>query len=675
MKLNYDHSCKCSKADLARPLVPELPNVAFLLGSTPEVNEEPPRLLMFVISLIHSDQELTLFQGDPAYRMYEQLSLGDVDFITGDYLAEMNMAENTEAYRSGKHPGYISTALEGLSQSLELLAEKKTKVIINGGALNPEGLARKVDELAKERGISLNVVIAAAWYWHSWSATDDDSLAGSLIPGHRIECSAYVTGANFSRFTEYDQDVFVDPGFPIAEIEVDGSCTITKHEGTGGNHYLNSDVTAVLDSISVSQVTNNRVKITGIIGLPPPSSTKTAMFYHAGYQCQFLVNATGYGTKEKWSLFERQMKRKLQLTGIEKYFELLEFQTIGVPASNPSTQRSSTTYCRVFAEAHETTTLQCLVKALCEISLQHFSGFHASLDMRTAAPKHFLAYYPALFPQHKLDKQMHIIGRDTQIHSFPCGPSTTIPTINPTLHSTYDTPSPQPLSTFDPTKRIRLADIALARSGDKRANFNCGFFIPTSSNPKLYPWLQNYLSREQIKEMLRAEWEERYVIERVEFPRVLANQPRQRSPHTWRVLLGRQVTDMGEDVSKSSLLKIAGNNCVISFMEVIAEAHVFAEETVVESYSKRLTTGAYAPAATNKVRFDMALAIKDAKYALNCAKNVGAKLQVSEVALENLEAAFKMKRPWIAVLCMRTIRQAAGLDFYTDLCRKRDGLL
>lgn len=77
-------------------------------------------------------------------------------------------------------------------------------------------------------------------------------------------------------------------------------------------------------------------------------------------------------------------------------------------------------------------------------------------------------------------------------------------------------------------------------------------------------------------------------------------------------VMGRSIIQMGSDVSKSSMLKIAGNICVISFMEVISEAHVFAEKVglgsqVLEdmigdnfgptlmSYSKRLTTGAYAP--------------------------------------------------------------------------------
>ncbi|GME26890.1 6-phosphogluconate dehydrogenase family protein [Neofusicoccum parvum] len=69
-------------------------------------------------------------------------------------------------------------------------------------------------------------------------------------------------------------------------------------------------------------------------------------------------------------------------------------------------------------------------------------------------------------------------------------------------------------------------------------------------------------------------------------------------------VMGRSIIDLGEDVRKSSLLKISGNILVISFMEVIAEAQVFAEVTglgstqmeefignmfgpVLESYSHR----------------------------------------------------------------------------------------
>jgi 3-hydroxyisobutyrate dehydrogenase-like beta-hydroxyacid dehydrogenase len=159
-------------------------------------------------------------------------------------------------------------------------------------------------------------------------------------------------------------------------------------------------------------------------------------------------------------------------------------------------------------------------------------------------------------------------------------------------------------------------------------------------------------------------------------------------------VMGRSVISMGTDVSKSSLLKIAGNICVVSFMEVISEAHVFAEKTglgspiletmigdmfgpVLESYSKRLTTGAYAPEPNGKAGFDVELAMKDARHALKCASAVGARLEVSEVALKHMEKASefgadKGGRAMDSSSMYGTIRMDAGLDFYTDLCKIRD---
>lgn len=156
-------------------------------------------------------------------------------------------------------------------------------------------------------------------------------------------------------------------------------------------------------------------------------------------------------------------------------------------------------------------------------------------------------------------------------------------------------------------------------------------------------------------------------------------------------VMGRSVIAMGTDVSMSSLLKIAGNICVISFMEVISEAQVFAEKTglgsvvmetmigdmfgpVLESYSKRLTTGAYAPAADGKAGFDIALAIKDAKHALDCADKAGMRLEVSELALKNMSTAVELQkgRPLDSSSMYGTIRNNAGLDFFTDICKERD---
>lgn len=117
---------------------------------------------------------LVSITGDPAYEMYRQATLGDVDFITGDYLAgmcilntlhpflvifeqaltrilaEVNLANNALAWRNGKHPGYEETAWEGLRQTIDVIAEKDIRVVINGGALDPKALALRTKALVSK---------------------------------------------------------------------------------------------------------------------------------------------------------------------------------------------------------------------------------------------------------------------------------------------------------------------------------------------------------------------------------------------------------------------------------------------------------------------------------------------------------------------------------------------
>jgi hypothetical protein len=118
-------------------------------------------------------------------------------------------------------------------------------------------------------------VIGAAWWWHGWSETQYDQLAGSLVAGHLIECSGYGSGGNFCEFFQVPQEQLLDIGFPIAEIEADGSSIITKHEGTRGlvtanvlkcqllyeiqgNIYLHSDSKADLSNVVIEDVGENR---------------------------------------------------------------------------------------------------------------------------------------------------------------------------------------------------------------------------------------------------------------------------------------------------------------------------------------------------------------------------------------------------------------------------------
>lgn len=130
-------------------------------------------------------------------------------------------------------------------------------------------------------------------------------------------------------------------------------------------------------------------------------------------------------------------------------------------------------------------------------------------------------------------------------------------------------------------------------------------------------------------------------------------------------------------------------------MEMISEAHVFAEKTglgcenlealIKENYgplahtmSKRLTTGAYCPPRGEKPWSDLDLAIKDVGHGISCAEGAGTRLKVAEVALGHLEES----RMWAEVegggrkmdssSMYGVIRRDAGFDFETEFVKERD---
>lgn len=93
-------------------------------------------------------------------------------------------------------------------------------------------------------------------------------------------------------------------GFPIAEIEATGEFVISKEQNAGGlvttetvtaqllhaiqgPYYYNSDVTANLEMIELVQEGPNRVRVRGVVGSPPPPTTKVGITAEGGWQAEF----------------------------------------------------------------------------------------------------------------------------------------------------------------------------------------------------------------------------------------------------------------------------------------------------------------------------------------------------------------------------------------------------
>ena len=230
------------------------------------------------------------FYGDRLSAMREMLEDGRLDYLTGDYLAELTMLILGKDTFKDPSLGYARTFVRQAEDCMGLALEQGVKIVSNAGGLNPRGLADKLREVAGGLGLDVaiahvegddlrpkvaelglaneygdpltanaylgafgiasalqagadivvtgrvtdaSVVVGPAIAAFDWKAGDLDQLAAAVVAGHIIECGTQATGGNFSGFLTLP-DRRRPLGFPLAEISADGSVVITKHAGTGG---------------------------------------------------------------------------------------------------------------------------------------------------------------------------------------------------------------------------------------------------------------------------------------------------------------------------------------------------------------------------------------------------------------------------------------------------------
>ena len=226
------------------------------------------------------------FYGDRFAAWQEMLDGGELDVLTGDYLAELTMLILGRDRMKDAGTGYAKTFVRQMEQCLGTALDRGVKIVTNAGGLNPGGLADALRTLATRLGLAVRIgqvvgddltgraadlglgapltanaylgafgiaeclrggadvvvtgrvtdaslVVGPGIAEFGWDRADLDALAGATVAGHVLECGAQATGGNFAFFTELP-DGGRHPGFPIAELHSDGSAVITKHAGTGG---------------------------------------------------------------------------------------------------------------------------------------------------------------------------------------------------------------------------------------------------------------------------------------------------------------------------------------------------------------------------------------------------------------------------------------------------------
>jgi len=99
------------------------------------------------------------YWGDDLSALKRQLTGGDLDYITMDFLAEITMSILQRQRQSNSELGYAVDFLDQLKECLPLIVKKNTRVISNAGGINPIGLGRKIVEMAQKMGLKIKVGI------------------------------------------------------------------------------------------------------------------------------------------------------------------------------------------------------------------------------------------------------------------------------------------------------------------------------------------------------------------------------------------------------------------------------------------------------------------------------------------------------------------------------------
>lgn len=494
------------------------------------------------------------FYGDRHAAMHEMLTGGDLDYLTGDYLAELTML--ILGRDRLKHPerGYAKTFLTQLEQCLGLARDQGVRIVANAGGLNPAGLADAVRELADRLGIpvrvahvegddllpratelglgtpltanaylggwgiaeclaggadvvitgrvtdaSLTVGPAAAHF--GWARTDYDRLAGAVVAGHVTECGIQASGGNYAFFTEIPTEQLLHPGFPLAEIHADGSSVITKHPGTGGLVSADTVTAQLLYEVTGARYANPDVTARiDSIELSPDGPDRVRISGVTGEPppptCKVSLNSIG-GFRNSTTFV---------LTGldIEAKAELVRTQLEAALRVRPAELQwtlARTDHPDADTEETASALLHCVVRDPDPANVgRKFSA--AGVELALASYPGFCVTAPpgdgqvyGVFTPGYVDATAvpHVA-----VHAD--GTRVDIPAASETLElaPAAEPALPEPLPA-GPTRRAPLGLIAGARSGDKGGSANVGVWVRTDEQ---WRWLAHTLTTEMLQKLL-----------------------------------------------------------------------------------------------------------------------------------------------------------------------------
>ncbi|WP_235622051.1 acyclic terpene utilization AtuA family protein [Mycolicibacterium austroafricanum] len=484
--------------------------------------------------------------------MREMLTGGELDYLTGDYLAELTMLILGRDRMKNPDRGYARTFLRQMEECLGLAKDRGVRIVANAGGLNPAGLAAAVRALADKLGVAIavahvegddlltraeqlglgnpltanaylgawgivdcldsgadvvvtgrvtdaSVIVGPAASHFGWQPTDHDLIAGAVAAGHVIECGTQATGGNFSFFTELAD--LTHPGFPIAEIHADGTSVITKHPGTGGAVTVDTVTAQLLYEIGGARYANPDATLrVDSIELTNEGPDRVRICGVKGEPppptLKVSLNSLGgFRNEVTFVLTGLDIEAKADLVRRQLETSLpvrpaeLEWTLARTDHPDADTEQEASALLRcVVRDPDPATVGRQFSSAAVELALASYPGFTS-----TAPPGDGQVY--GVFTA------AYVPARDVpHVAVHADGVRIDIPAATDTVELT-DPPQPQlpPQRESGAARRVPLGLIAGARSGDKGGSANVGVWVRTHDQ---WTWLVHTLTVEKVRELL-----------------------------------------------------------------------------------------------------------------------------------------------------------------------------
>ena len=380
-----------------------------------------------------------------------------------------------------------------------------------------EALNMGADIVVTGRTTDAAIVAGPAAWHHGWARNDWDAMAGAVAAGHVIECGTQATGGNDSFFTEIPG--MARTGFPIAEVEADGSSVITKHPGTGGAvtigtvtsqllyeigppGYLGPDVTSRFDTMTLRQQGPDQVRISGTKGERPPDTLKVSMNALGGFRTDITVALTGLDIEAKAELIDAAFWGASSFSPDD--FESVSRSVVRTDQIDPVSNEAATAQWRLTVKDADERKTKSLARGMNELALATIPGMYGLGS--GGAGKPFGVHTSGLVPADLVPQHVVVLGGErTVVESVASDGGA------PVTAPEFDIPAPP----TGETRRVALGTILGSRSGDKGGNANLGVF---ARSVETYAWMVDHLSTNRVRKLLpeAAELE----IERFEMPNI-----------------------------------------------------------------------------------------------------------------------------------------------------------